>query len=255
MSPAPYRPRGALMGKLQRAQVRLGGKIALPLHPGERRISFSFDDFPRSAGTTAADILEQRGMRATYYVSACFAGEDTHLGAMYETEDLTRLYAKGHEIACHTYSHGDASQMRLAALETDIERNARALKDQGYDGPLESFAFPYGEASLEAKAALTQRFTNLRGIYPGINKTPADRGLLRATPLDGGDEGLKKALAQIDALRHSPGWLIFYGHDVRDTHSPWGCSPEFLETVANAVQASKIPVQTVTAACQDLSAR
>lgn len=255
MIPAPYRPRGGLAGKVHRAQMRFTGKIALPLQPGESRVSFSFDDFPRSAGETAAEMLEQRGMRATYYVSACFAGEDTHFGAMYETEDLTRLYAKGHEIACHTYSHGDASQMRLAALETDIERNARALKDQGYHGPLDTFAFPYGEASLKAKAALTQRFNCVRGIYPGINKTPADRGLLRACPLDGGDKGLKKALAQIDALRHSPGWLIFYGHDVRDTHSPWGCSPEFLETVANAVQASKIPVQTVAAAFQDLSAR
>ena len=101
----------------------------------------------------------------------------------------------------------------------------------GHEAPLTSFAFPYGEASPAAKRALLGRYSLLRGVRPGINRGHADRALLKAVPLDGGREGIARALDAVRSCVRAPGWLIFYGHDVSDQPGPWGCTPQFLQTV------------------------
>ncbi|MFW5662026.1 MAG: polysaccharide deacetylase, partial [Oceanicaulis sp.] len=53
------------------------------------------------------------------------------------------------------------------------------------------------------------------------------------------------ALDYVEDAALAPGWLIFFGHDVRDTPSPWGCTPDFLETVCEHVSRAGFEVLTV----------
>lgn len=226
-----YIPPSGFAGKLRRLAARRLARAPLKIELDRALVSFTFDDFPASAATTGADMLESFGWRGTYFASAGFAGGETHLGKMFETRDLLRLHHGGHEIGCHTYGHGDASRLDAKEIVTDCVRNRRCLEIMGHEDELTSFAFPYGEASLGAKPALLGRYRALRGIQPGVNRGVADRGLLKACPLDGGRAGLARALDQVrDAVRQ-PGWLIFYGHDVRNMPGQWGCTPEFLKSV------------------------
>ncbi len=249
-----YIPSGGLMGKIKRQAVRRLGKVALKVELDRPLVSFSFDDFPKSAAEAGAQILERHGWRGTYFAGGSFAGGENHLGRMYEIGDLKRLHAAGHEIACHTFSHIDIAQSSLEQVEAEIDRNRAVLTACGFDAPFETFAFPYGEASLPAKQALSARFRALRGVKPGINRGIADRALLTAVPLDGGETGLKRALDWISEAKREPGWLIFYGHDVREAPSEWGCTPHFLETVCQAVADMGAEVATIARALDRVEA-
>jgi hypothetical protein len=118
--------------------------------------------------------------------------------------------------------------------------------------PLSSFAFPYGEASLDAKRALSSRFASMRGVRAEINRGSGDLNLLRAVALDGGDAGIERAIEAANSLIQAPGWLIYYAHDIQDQPSEWGCTPEQFERVCNAVEASGARVMTVRDALKSL---
>src|SRR5580704_14439683 len=90
-------------------------------------VSFTFDDFPRSAWLNGGPVLEQYGARGTYYTAMGLAGTDSDLGPMFEIDDLRGARAGGHEIACHTFSHRDCRRATPAEIAAEIDRNAAAL--------------------------------------------------------------------------------------------------------------------------------
>ena len=240
-----YQPSSGVLGKVNRLAARtfvcrpLKADISVPL------VSFSFDDFPKSARENGARIIEQHGWRATFYTALGFAGQTNHLGALMDEADIRALHLRGHEIACHTYSHHDASAVSARAFAEDCERNCTELMELGIYRPASSFAFPYGEASVSAKLALAKRYGAMRGVRPGINRKGDDLNLLKAMALDGGEAGLNNALEAVREVKARPGWLIFYGHDVREEPSQWGCTPAFLEAVSEAVAKAGLAVLPV----------
>lgn len=240
-----YQPAGGLFGKVRRLAARAGIRRPLQTDFSAPVVSFTFDDFPRSAALNGAPMLERRGWNATWYTAMGFLGTTTHLGEMMEPADIEALSARGHEIACHTYAHLDASHCDPAVFADDCERNCAELMDLGILRPRTSFAFPYGEASPGTKSALQGRYGAMRGVRYGINRKGDDLNLLKAVALDGGKAGLEKALRAVHEVDQAPGWLIFYGHDVRENPSEWGCTPDFLATVCEAVAALDLPVLTV----------
>ncbi|WP_291845484.1 polysaccharide deacetylase family protein [Maricaulis sp.] len=249
---APYTPASGLLAGLNRRWARFAARQPLRL-PSERAIvTITFDDFPKSAACAGARALERHGWTGTFYASAGYAGDVTHHGAMFDCGDLQRLAATGHEIACHTYSHLDASQVGTAAFLADIARNERALKAMGLERELDSFAFPYGEATPAAKRALSERFSNLRGVHADINRGGADRNLLKSVPIDGGEAGIARAIEAATSLSRHPGWLIYYAHDVQDDPTQWGCTPEQLDRVCDAIVDSGAEVLTMRDAVRQM---
>lgn len=248
MSIQAYIPSGGLVGKFKRQAARRLARAPLSMALKRPLVSFSFDDFPKSAAKIGAETLERHGWRGTYFAGGGFAGGENHLGRLFDIGDLKRLHADGHEIACHTFSHIDVAQTPLEDVQAETAKNRAFLDACGFEAPFETFAFPYGEASPAAKQALAAQFKALRGVKPGINRDGADRALLNAVPLDGGETGLKRALAWLAEAERNPGWLIFYGHDVQDTPSQWGCTPAFLETVCAAVAKTGADVDTIAGA-------
>jgi hypothetical protein len=59
--------------------------------------------------------------------------------------------------------------------------------------------------------------------------------------------GIERAF---DAAETNNGWLIFYGHDVTEKPSPWGCSPALLDHALEVAARRKIPVLTMAEALQ-----
>ncbi|WP_417492733.1 polysaccharide deacetylase family protein [Maricaulis sp.] len=252
---APYNPGEGLISKLGRRWARIAARAPLNVDLDHAIVSFTFDDFPQSAATTGADILEARGWRGTYYASAGFAGTRNHHGAMFEADDLQRLGAAGHEIGCHTHTHQDGSQISAGEMLADIDRNLQALRELGYHGELESFAYPYGEVTPAAKRLLATRFGSMRGVHAAINRGSCDRSLLKSVPIDGGETGIARAVDAARSLIQHPGWLIFYMHDVQDEPTEWGCTPAQLERVCAAVEQSGARVMTVAAAMTKIGER
>src|SRR6185437_15554530 len=129
--------------------------------------SITFDDFPKSAWQVGGKILASQRALATYYTAGGFCGRTEHGTCFYDESDLRALAAAGHEIACHGFSHEHTPLLTDAALESDRARNAKFLAPFLGDRQLESYAYPYGAASISAKRFFASRFTSIRGVHPG----------------------------------------------------------------------------------------
>src|ERR1700722_2095292 len=78
---------------------RLAIQIEQPL------ISFTFDDFPRTALLAGGAILKQFELRATYYTALGLLGKDSPSGPIAVADDLRRALEEGNELGCHTFAH------------------------------------------------------------------------------------------------------------------------------------------------------
>ncbi len=249
---APYIPSKGLVSALKRRLTRLQARK--PFDGAQKRflVSFSFDDFPHSAASTGAQILEQFGWRGTYYASAAFENSSNHLGNLFRTDDLGTLASNGHEIGCHTEHHIDCALNPPIVIEREIRRNQKHLRTLGIPAS-RSFAYPYGETSAAAKDILGQHYASLRGVRPGINRRHSDAHQLNAVPIEGDFAAKGLALSYVKSLEAEPGWLIFYTHDVRNNPSEWGCTPELFKAICSAVQRAEFEVMTVGGAFEALS--
>jgi peptidoglycan/xylan/chitin deacetylase (PgdA/CDA1 family) len=204
-------------------------------------VSFTFDDFPRSALACGGAILERYGARGTYYAALALAGTEGATGRLFDVADLRAARASGHELACHTYRHLDCARATTAEIVADVAANADAFAALADGFAPQSFAYPFGRISFAAKRALASRFASCRGIAAGINHGLVDLGELRANRLYAAefDEAAFRRL--IDRNAACGGWLIFYTHDIAESPSRFGCTPQqFAAVVAHAAATSPV---------------
>jgi peptidoglycan/xylan/chitin deacetylase (PgdA/CDA1 family) len=238
--------RGAVVpGKIGRFIYARPMRVAWP----EGVVSFTFDDFPKSALAAGGNILERYGARGTYYVSMKLAGTDGVVGPMFDRQDVRAAHAAGHEIGCHTYTHPDFHHAPKSSIPTEIRENGAALSSLLEGFVPTNFAYPHGSVSVTAKRVLGPRFSSCRGTGRGINHGLADFADLLANTVYAVDFDDIEMRSLIDRNTSVGGWLIFYTHDVAETPSPFGCKPGHLEAiVAYAAERTTIlPVRDVIA--------
>ncbi len=207
-------------------------------------VSFTFDDFPRSAWINGGAILERYGQRGTYYAALGMAGTANHLGPMFELADLREAHASGHEIACHTFSHRDCARIPAAEIAAEIDRNAAALSAALAGASIDNFAYPFGGVSQSAKTALAKRFASSRGTGRGLNRGTVDLADLFSTSLYSRNFDRARLCQLIEDAQAENAWLIFYTHDVAEEPSPFGCTPAHFQSIV-AYAAENMPVLPV----------
>jgi peptidoglycan/xylan/chitin deacetylase (PgdA/CDA1 family) len=225
----------------QRIEQRLASHV--PVKPFHMRgtqgvISFTFDDIPRTALTVGGRILNRYGAGGTYYVSGSLTGQKEEGLDCHVLEDIKAAVRDGHEVGSHGYSHVRYSELTDFEIDEDLERNTRFLGDAlGEASPI-SFSYPFGASRLRTKRRLASKFVTARGIRNGINRKMCDLSDLRAHPIFSGqmtEERIRQLIARASETR---GWLIFYTHDLSDTPSPWGATPELFEVAVREAAGS-----------------
>jgi len=211
-------------------------------------VTFSFDDVPHNAATVGADMVEAAGGRATFYVSGGLLGGRDTFWDNASGDDIVALASRGHELACHTYSHRRIYDLDPAALGADLARNRSCLESIAPLATISNFAFPYGIGSLQSKRLLRHRFKSCRSIVPGINSGRTDLSFLKSVPLIDSAIDSAKVDALMDATAARNGWLIFYGHDVAAVPSAFGCSTQLLAHALGAANKRGIVVKSVAEA-------
>jgi len=232
----------SLKGKLRRRIAKLSQRRPIRMKLERPMITFGFDDAPLTATTAGAEQLEQRGVRGVYYVSAGLEGGMGPMGRYAMREDVIRLAAAGHEVACHTFSHIDCGQADEATMLGDVARNTEGLNAWGLPAR-ESFAYPYGDTSIPAKRALGARYRTLRTVTAGLVENGSDANQLPAVGIEGPD-GEAKAMRWLDRAADRKAWLMLYTHDVEASPSDWGCTPEALGHLIDAAIARGFDVVT-----------
>lgn len=242
-----------LRAKIERKRAAFSSRKKLACAPERPILTVTFDDFPKSALTHGAPILEAFGGRGVYYACAGLIGGENHLGALYDWDDARALQENGHELACHTRDHWSALEHDPEAMAANCTANRAAFAEQGL-GELVHFAFPYGEASAAAKARLAQDYDTLRVIDGGAARGAADLAYLPAYPLVEEAAAKRALLDAALALAERPAWLIVYGHDVRENPSEWGARPETLAELAAAATGAGAEILTLSEALERLRA-
>jgi hypothetical protein len=140
------------------------------------------------------------------------------------------------------------TDLKAAAIAVEIEKNRRYLTALDSSIRIENFAYPFGIASVSRKGQLRKIFRSSRGILPGINSGTVDLQFLRAMPLTEQHIDREGIDCAFDEAVASNGWLIFYSHDVEDTPSPYGCSPQLLHHALDAAARRNVPALSVAGA-------
>lgn len=218
----------------------------LTLRNARPMVSFTFDDVPASACEIGARILERHGVRGTFYVSGGGGGRATAGGPPHASIDqLSKVWANGHEIGCHTYSHVAVRLTSLGELGSELERNQSFLRKISSKIVVRNFAYPFGDMSVRTKRYLEDRYDSCRSGHAGINTGVADLGALNAWPLDNASLDRAKIAELVAATVQSRGWLIFYSHDVDQQPSRFGVSPDLLEWAVSTAKRAGCALTTI----------
>jgi len=252
MSQQATHPERAVAGYLARAQRRLAveaGRVLfrrrLAVRTALSLISFTFDDFPRSAFLEAGSILRRYGILGTYYVSLSLMGKQSHLGPMYEAEDLRELVHLENELGCHTFGHCHSWNTSPDVYERAILENQQALTEVLPGASFETFAYPHSAPRLAVKKVAGRYFRCCRGggMKAGrylhrhaaggqtFNWGVTDLNYLCAFFLEKSRDNPEAVKSLIDQNARARGWLIFATHDICADPSLFGCTPDFFELV------------------------
>ena len=241
--PSTYVPDRSLFAKITRRLTQYRQAAPAMLNLDQPVLSLTFDDCPLSAIQEGTRVLDQHNVKGGFYIATGLLGDDSPMGEMAHAEDVKSLQSSGHEIGAHSHAHIDYARADLAEIERDIETNLEKLRQILGQYEVESFAFPYGETSFAAKQSLAGRFTNLRGLLPGINRGQVDRAQLRAYELDGRPNCVDAVLQGLEDMTSNPGWMIVFTHDVGDEPSPLGTTPEVLDRIITRAKDLNIRVE------------
>jgi peptidoglycan/xylan/chitin deacetylase (PgdA/CDA1 family) len=221
------------------------------VRPSRPIVSFTFDDIPLSAALTGAALLEQMGVRGTFYIAGGLATQDREKGFA-DTEALQRLAAAGHELACHTFSHRGLRAMSTAAGADDLARNAAFFESMLPGFKPSNFAYPFNKGTIGGLSALRSRYRSARGGHGGINRGSVPAFQLSAVEIGQPEDA--DLTRWLDDAVADPGWLIYFTHDVSATPSPYGARPETLERLVARALDLGCEVLTIDAALDRLSA-
>lgn len=219
-------------------------KDSVRMRNGTSIISFSFDDFPRSAYHTAGAILKAHGFRGTYYAALGLMGAQEPVGEIFLREDLVSLVADGHELGCHTFAHCDTWNTPPAVFEQSIIDNARRLNELLPEASFKSLSYPLSGPRLNTKRRAARHFSCCRVGGQTYNAAVVDPSMLSAYFLEQA-ENLDSVKKMIDRNSAACGWLIFATHDVCEAPSRWGCNPAFFEDVVHYASRSEATVLPV----------
>ncbi len=201
------------------------------ISPGRPLISFTFDDFPKSALHTGGAILNGFGLTGTYYAALGLIGEETPTGLMFDADDLKRLLERGHELGCHTFSHCDSWETGTAAFKKSIIENRDALSRLIPGAEFRTFSYPITLPRPLTKRQIADYFLCCRGGGQTLNAGKADLNQLSAYFLEKSRGNIQAVKDLIDHNQKVHGWLIFATHDISESPTPYGCTPEFFAQV------------------------
>lgn len=215
-------------------------------------ISFTFDDFPRSALYTGGAILERFGLKGTYYASFGLMGKMAPTGRIFEPADLLALVERGHEIGCHTFDHCHSWNTDPKVFENSILQNKATLEQLIPRGFFRTFSYPISPPRPYIKQIAAEHFVCARGGGQTFNVGSTDLNYLRAYFLEKARDNRDAITHLIEENRAARGWLILATHDVDTTPTSFGCTPEVFEEIVQCAVNSGARILPVVEALESL---
>lgn len=243
-----------VQGRYQRSGARYLFRRPFGINTRVPLVSFTFDDFPRSALLAGGTILKGFGVRGTYYVSFGLMGTTAPTGSIFLAEDLEALLDQGHELGCHTFAHCHSWETKTGLFEHSVIENGHVLERMLPGASFKTFAYPISPPRPQTKRTMARYFTCCRGGGQTFNAGTADLSYLSAYFMEQGRDAPDMLKKVIDQNREARGWLIFATHDVCEAPTPFGCTPDFFESIVRYAVDSGARILPVVEAWEALRA-
>jgi peptidoglycan/xylan/chitin deacetylase (PgdA/CDA1 family) len=245
-----------VQGRYQRSTVRLFFRRPFVISTETAIISFTFDDFPRSALFSGGAILERHGLAGTYYASFGLMGKQAQArtATMFLLEDAKALLQRGHELGCHTFGHCDSWKTETSVFTKSIIENGLALSELIPGASFKTFSYPINVPRVRTKREVARHFVGSRGGGQTFNAGTTDLNYLSAYFLEKTRDRPEAAKRLIAENQRARGWLIFATHDVCDAPTPWGCTPDFFQRIVQHAVDSGARILPVAQALKTLGA-
>src|SRR5258705_430898 len=169
-----------LRGQLRHYATLLLGRRRIRLANRTPVISFTFDDFPRSALHSGGGILQEYGVAGTYYTALGLMNAEAPVGRIFSEQDLHDVLGRGHELGCHTFDHCDAWNTDPITFENSILRNRQALNGLLPGAFFSTLSYPLSNPRPRTKQKMEKYFLGCRGCSQQFNSGTIDLNYLRA---------------------------------------------------------------------------
>jgi peptidoglycan/xylan/chitin deacetylase (PgdA/CDA1 family) len=241
-----------IKSKFERTAGALFYRRALVMQNPIPYISFTFDDFPRSALHSGGSILVQYEIRATYYASLGLMGTYAPTGEIFTLDDLKKLFDQGHELGSHTFNHSNAWKTSVNAFEDSIIKNNCVLNELVPGVSFTSFSYPITVPRIGSKQIASRYYSCSRGGGQKFNVGETDLNLLKAFFLEKSRDNFLSIKKVIDQNQLAKGWLIFATHDISDNPTNYGCTPHFFEEIVKYSKESGARILPVARALDEI---
>ena len=243
-----------LKGRYQRTASLLLARRPFRMRNQQPLISFTFDDFPRSALLNGGATLERYGAVGTYYAALGLMGKTAPTGEIFHPEDLQPLLQRGHELGCHTFSHCHSYDTPAPSFERSILENQRALQALSPGQEFKTLSYPISCPRPGTKRRSSKYFAGCRAGGQAYNSGTVDLNSLRAFFLEQSRENPGAVKEMVDTNCRAGGWLIFATHDVCENPTRFGCSPAFFEEIVRYSIDSGAHVLSMSKALESIGA-
>ena len=241
--------------RCQRDASRLFARRLARITPSPAIVSFTFDDFPRSALHEAGAILRSFGYLGTYYASFGLMGQIAPTGPIFSREDLTEFVHQGHELGCHTFDHCHSWNTPSRVFEDSVLRNKRAVQELLPGTGLHSLSYPISGPRPQTKRDTAKYFCCARGGGQTFNAGATDLNFLKAFFIEQSRDDFAAIKQVIEANARAHGWLIFATHDVCESPTRFGCSPGLFRQIVECAAKSGAVVLPVHQAWQRIQSQ
>jgi peptidoglycan/xylan/chitin deacetylase (PgdA/CDA1 family) len=222
---------GRMTGYYQRTAARVLARRPFTMQNEQSLVSFTFDDFPRSALFDGGVTLERYGAVGTYYVVLGLMGKIAPTGEMFHREDLPFLFERGHELGCHTFAHCHSYETPSPRFERSILDNQRALRTLAPEADFKTLSYPISCPRPDTKRCAAKYFSGCRGGGQTYNSGTIDLNNLQAFFLEQSRDKPAAIKRMIDSNRRAGGWLIFATHDVCEKPTRFGCTSALFDEI------------------------
>lgn len=231
------------------ANIQLVALEDIPAEEKKGIVSFTFDDGLVTQYTEAADILAERGIRATAYIIPSLVGVSQE--CMTEEQIVSLKNDYGWDIQCHGESRLD--EMTDAEIIADFTFTKRWIQERGL-GNGDHYAYPNGVFDGRIKELAQKYFTSARTIdYSTLNGydstlLPEPYNIRAFSNI--GEHSLLSAKRKINRVAQSGGWVVLVFHSIGDVQSGMYCSADVLAEIADYAVSRGVEIKTVAEVLQ-----
>lgn len=236
--------------RLRREAAARLARRPLVMRNAEPLVSFTFDDFPRSAFLEGGAILQAHNLVGTFFASFGLMGQVGPTGEIFSSADLEEFARQKHELGCHTYDHYHAWDTATSEFEASIIRNREALGKHFPGAHFRTFSYPISCPRPGTKRRIEQYFSCCRGGGQTFNCGTLDLNHLNGFFIEQSRHDFGAIKQMIARNARERGWLIFATHDISDNPTRFGCTPSLFGKIVRCAAQSGATILSISRAME-----